>query len=102
LCVENPRQYDPKKIVESHLKSVGLVHSIQHEEIPQEDIFRGTMSFEEALLKIRDEKKRNNETVGGRKGKRDEATIRYIDHIGHHPRRGQKKGQGRKGKGEIQ
>jgi len=46
---ENPRDYDPKKIVEIHLKSIGLLHSIQHEEIPQEDIFKGTKSFEEAL-----------------------------------------------------
>jgi hypothetical protein len=51
--VEKPRKYDPKGIVEIHLKYVGLVHPILHEEKPQECIFKGTVSFEESLFKIR-------------------------------------------------
>jgi hypothetical protein len=31
LSMKKPRQYDPKGIVESHMKYVGLVHPIQHE-----------------------------------------------------------------------
>jgi hypothetical protein len=58
LCVGKPRKYHPKGIVENHLKYVELVRTIQHEEEPQEDVFKGTMSFEEALLKIRDEEEK--------------------------------------------
>jgi hypothetical protein len=34
FSMEKPSKYDPKGIIESHMKSIGLVHSIQHEEKP--------------------------------------------------------------------
>jgi hypothetical protein len=45
----------------SHLKYVGLVHPIQHEEKPQEYICKGTMSYEEFLLKIKEKRKKKKQ-----------------------------------------
>jgi hypothetical protein len=55
LCIGKAIKHDPKGVVQSHLKSVGLVHPTQPQIDPQEDIFQGSLSFEEVLIRIKDE-----------------------------------------------
>jgi hypothetical protein len=54
MCIKKIRQHDPQGIVQSHLKSVGLVTTTQHQIYPEEELLMGALTFEETLLKIRD------------------------------------------------
>jgi hypothetical protein len=55
LCMGKDGQHDPKGTIQSHLKLVWLVSPNQHQLDPEEEIFRGYLSFEEVLLRIRNE-----------------------------------------------
>jgi hypothetical protein len=45
------KKHDPQRVVSNHLASCGL-RRFEHENLPSDDIFRGTRSYAEVLARI--------------------------------------------------